>query len=510
MPQSSGFLADLWIGVGTHLWQTSLVLVALLVAARALRRAPAGVVNALLLAGLAKLLLPLPLLKSYVGGAVDSILNTVSASPVMSPVLSVTSPVVVHTSTLLDPMQLGGPRLASGLQLAMTLLWAVGAGGLAALWLARSRSYRTPETTPLATAPPDVASLVTSALRATGIPGDAVLVTDEPVVPHVTGLARPKIVVPAVLARGVPEAELRCVLLHEDAHRRRWEPARALLARAAAVLFFFYPLLWPLIRRLRETGEMVCDDAALAAGAEPRAYVRALAAVFDMGLNAAPGSAVLDRNSPSLLRRRLERLNEPWRYRMHARHRVVLSIAAVCVLLASALALTSVAGDPTTDAAAPEAPAKPAPKSDAAPECEPEEPEAPEGRPLPEEFYIKEMVPPEYPEEARAAGVEAIVLVELYLDDEHKVADAKTKAIVVGRPPLEKIKMGEDGKIVEPVEEEGMEVYHEAFIESALKAVRLWALHVTPENARLERPAAVVPIQFRLDGESGKPPKGAR
>jgi hypothetical protein len=245
---------------------------------------------------------------------------------------------------------------------------------------------------------------------------------------------------------------------------------------------------------------MVCDDAALAAGAEPRAYARALAAVLNMGLTAVPGSAAFDRNSPSLLRRRLERLNEPWRYKMHARHRAVLLVAFVCVLLTSALALTSVAGDPTTAAAAPEAPAKPAPKSEAAPAEAPET----EAAPLPEEFYISTMVPPEYPEEARDAGVEAIVLIELYLDDEHKVADAKPKAIVVGYPPIEKIRVGEDGKIVEPVEEEGMEAYHEAFIESALKAVHLWAMKVEPENARVESPAAVVPIHFRLESAEEK------
>jgi hypothetical protein len=246
---------------------------------------------------------------------------------------------------------------------------------------------------------------------------------------------------------------------------------------------------------------MVCDDDALAAGAEPRAYARALAAVLDMGLSAVPGSAALDRNSPSLLRRRLERLNEPWRYKMHARHRAVLLAALVCVLLTSALALTSIAGDPTTDARAPEPPAKPAPERVP---LEAEEPE-PEAVPLPEEFFIKEMVPPEYPEEARAAGVEAIVLVELYLDEEHNVVDAKARATVVGYPPLEKIKVGDDGEIVEPVEEEGMKVYHEAFVEAALKAVHQWALEVRPEDARFENPAAVVPIQFRLETEEEKP-----
>ena len=55
---------DLWRALATHLWQSTLVIVPILVLARLMRRAPAGVVHALYTLGLVKLLLPLAIFGS--------------------------------------------------------------------------------------------------------------------------------------------------------------------------------------------------------------------------------------------------------------------------------------------------------------------------------------------------------------------------------------------------------------------------------------------------------------
>jgi hypothetical protein len=321
-----------------------------------------------------------------------------------------------------------------------------------------------------------------------------VLVTGANVMPHVTGLLRPRIVVPRRLLEDASSATMRSVLLHEDAHRRRREPLRLLLSRAAAAAFFFYPLVWPLLKRIRETGEMACDDAVLDGGVRPGTYARALAMVFDMELTTAPSSAALDRRSPSLMRRRLLRLNETRRCKMQLRHRAALSLALVCVLMASALSMSSLAGGPSTDARAPDPPDKPAPA------------QVPDPEPAPDmlDLFISHMVPPEYPDEARAKGLEAIVFLEITLTPELTVATAEEKTIIVGYPPLEIVKVGKDGGVVEPVEEEGMEAYHEVFIKAATEAALQWQLEARPEGAIVEETTIVVPIQFRLDGEKDK------
>ncbi len=491
---TSGALERLWVGLGTHLWQTSLVLVALFVVARAMRRAPAGFINSLLWIGLAKLFVPLPLLKILVGGAVDSAIGMASSAGVA---MKATLPLVERTAAVLDPTGafLGtGRHLGDGLPAALTVVWAAGALVVAGAWLLSARPPRLAGAVPASEAPTAQRRLLVGALRGTGVPESVVLVTRSRVVPYVTGLVRPRIVVPFELIDRVGDTGLRSILLHENAHRTRREPLRLLLSRIAAVTFFFYPFLWPLLRRLRETAEMACDDAVLAGGVRPEAYASALASVLDMGLAAAPSSAAIDRRSPSLMRRRLTRLDEPGRCTMKVGHRAVLSLAVICVLLSSLLSLSSSAGGPATDSRAPDPVEKPAPAAEPAPV------------PLPEKFdiHLSKMVPPEYPEVAREKGLEAIVFMQLTLAPDLTVTAVTEKTTLVGYPPLEVIKVGKDGKVVEPVEEEGMAAYHEVFIKAATEAALQWQLEVRPEGASVEATEVVVPIRFRLDGDKDK------
>jgi len=492
---TSDVLGRLWGALGTHLWQTTLVLAALFIVARTLRRAPAGLLNSLFWIGLVKLLVPLPLLKGIAGSAVDAAVRTAASA---GPAAGAAIPIIEGTAAVMDPAGaiLGeSPHLAGGWPVALTALWVSGFIALTVVWILGARPWKR-ETTPLAVTP-DIRDRLATVLRGTGVPASVVLVTDSNVIPFVTGLLRPRVVVPRRLLEEAGNTAIRSILIHEDAHRRRREPLRLLLSRATAVVFFFYPLVWPLLKRIRETGEMACDDAVMASGIRPRAYASALAVVFDMGLTAAPSSAALDRRSPSLMRRRLMRLNGTRRCKMQLKHRAALLLVLVCVLMASALSLSSLAGDPSTDAKAPDPPAKP--------DTPPVEAPAPVPEPAPEpsEFFISKMVPPEYPDIARAKGLEAIVFMELTLAD-LKVASAELKTILVGHPPLEVVKVGKDGKVVDPVEEEGMEAFHEVFVEAATTAALQWEIEVRPEGARTDATTLVVPIQFRLDGEKDK------
>ena len=493
---SSELLGRLWVVLGTHLWQTSLMLVALFAVARLMKRAPAAFLNSLFWIGLARLFIPLPLLRSLVGGAVDAAIRAASSAGV---VVRSTIPIVEGTAAVLDPVRavLGTDRLLTGaLPVTLTVLWATGAVIIAATWLLNARPWERTAVMPMSEAPHGLRRRLARSLRGASVPESAVLVTESHIVPHVAGLLKPRIVIPLKLLGQIEDTALRGILLHENAHRRRREPLRLLLSRAAAVVFFFYPLLWPLLRRLKDTGEMACDDAVLAGGVQPGAYARALASVLNMQLTAAPSCAALDRRSPSLMRRRLTRLNEPGRCTMQVRHRAVLSLAVVCLLLSSVLSLSSSAGDVTTDAKAPPPAEKPAPPSspDAVGIAEPPEP-----APVPAEYFISKMVAPDYPDVARQEGLEAIVFLEITVGDDLTVSSAELKTVIVGRPPLETVKRDKDGKVVEPVEEEGMDAYHEVFVDAAIGAALQWEIEVSPEGARVDTTTLVVPIQFRLN-----------
>lgn len=90
-------------------------------------------------------------------------------------------------------------------------------------------------------------------------------------VPMTWGLVRPVILLPEA-ADGWSEERRRSVLAHELAHVRRWDALTQWIAHIATVLFWFHPLVWVAVRKLREERERACDDAVLALGARPSHY----------------------------------------------------------------------------------------------------------------------------------------------------------------------------------------------------------------------------------------------
>ena len=109
---------------------------------------------------------------------------------------------------------------------------------------------------------------------------------------------------------------------------------------AAASLFYFYPPVWWLIHRIRETTEMACDEAVLRNGIAPRDYARSIARTLELGLGPAEVRPAFIGPGRSSLRRRLARLNTERRYRTMLTHRIVLAVAALVALLGSVVPLT--------------------------------------------------------------------------------------------------------------------------------------------------------------------------
>ncbi|MCL5999615.1 MAG: M48 family metalloprotease [Chloroflexi bacterium] len=68
-----------------------------------------------------------------------------------------------------------------------------------------------------------------------------VVKTDVPVA-FCFGQLRPCICISTGLADTLTHRELKAVLLHEDRHRRRYDPLRSLMADSVAVLLFFLPI----------------------------------------------------------------------------------------------------------------------------------------------------------------------------------------------------------------------------------------------------------------------------
>lgn len=105
-----------------------------------------------------------------------------------------------------------------------------------------------------------------------------VLMGEGACIPHVWGFLRPAIILPHQAAAWSAEC-LDAVLLHELGHIRRHDGLATLIARLAAAVYWFHPLVWWQLRRTREDAERACDALAVEQGMPAVSYARHLLAV---------------------------------------------------------------------------------------------------------------------------------------------------------------------------------------------------------------------------------------
>lgn len=93
--------------------------------------------------------------------------------------------------------------------------------------------------------------------------------------PLALGLVRPVILVPEDWP-AMSLAARRASLIHELQHLANYDDWLSLLRAVVGGIFFFHPLVHWLLWRIGQESELVCDDAALAAGIGQRDYARLL------------------------------------------------------------------------------------------------------------------------------------------------------------------------------------------------------------------------------------------
>jgi carboxyl-terminal processing protease len=124
-------------------------------------------------------------------------------------------------------------------------------------------------------------------------------------IPMTWGVFRPVVLLPADAAEW-PEERLTMALLHELAHVKRWDCLTQLVARAASAVYWFNPLAWLALARVRGAQEQAVDDLALGCGLDPHAYADHLLAIVAGRASGRLCSAVaLAMSATSMLERRL-------------------------------------------------------------------------------------------------------------------------------------------------------------------------------------------------------------
>jgi beta-lactamase regulating signal transducer with metallopeptidase domain len=105
----------------------------------------------------------------------------------------------------------------------------------------------------------------------------AIRVTRENISLYVTGFVSPVLVLPESLLRQLKIEARDALILHELAHLLRGDIYVRWLENLARVIFFFWPPLWWVCRRIDRFTEMACDSWAVSVSrVEPHSYARSL------------------------------------------------------------------------------------------------------------------------------------------------------------------------------------------------------------------------------------------
>jgi hypothetical protein len=177
------------------------------------------------------------------------------------------------------------------------------------------------------------------------------------VAPMLVGAWRTRVLVPADFETRYVEAHRRLMLAHERAHQQRGDALVNSLATAWLCIFWFNPLTYWAVGRMRFDQDLACDALVISkSGATRREYADAL---FKAQLNsdsAWPLSAGCHWQSTHPLKERISmlKLNQPTRSRRFA------GVAFTIVMAASGMYLVSsaFAQQPTASKAAESAPQK--------------------------------------------------------------------------------------------------------------------------------------------------------
>jgi bla regulator protein blaR1 len=94
--------------------------------------------------------------------------------------------------------------------------------------------------------------------------------------PGVFGIVRPVLLWPEGISSRLDDAQLESILAHEIWHVLRYDNLAAAIHMTVEALFWFYPVIWWLGRRLVEERERACDEAVLRLGGEPQVYAESI------------------------------------------------------------------------------------------------------------------------------------------------------------------------------------------------------------------------------------------
>lgn len=321
-----------------HLWQSTLVVIVVGIWAWLLREHRAALRYWVWFSAAAKFLVPFSVLVVLGSHIAPRVSLTATAAPALSRIVAPAPPEleILPLSNSASPAAttVSGPSKvpwARGAQLLLGL-WACGAALVLGRWTMCWWRLRraVDESVPLSIAAPIPVRAAPTAME-----------------PGVVGVMRPVLVLPHAIEEHLNAGELHAVLLHELEHVRRGDNLTAGICMLMQALFWFYPLVWWLGRRLMVERESACDQAVLTAGCDRETYAQAILNVcklyVESPLACAAGVAGAD------LRRRIESImSQRPRRALGKAAAALLSLTAVATLLAPVALGVALSSTPVT------------------------------------------------------------------------------------------------------------------------------------------------------------------
>jgi beta-lactamase regulating signal transducer with metallopeptidase domain len=306
--------------VVTHVIVSSLLLAAAIVAATWIRPLTARTRHAILLAGMAAVALPAPLLARLLER------NDITPLPMIAR--------PVNPAAFLST----GPATATQQVPWLAIVWlGVAAILLLRWWIVTRRLVAT--ALRAATAPPQrTKDVLDAARRRLGVHHSIDLIASSTCeAPAVVRVLRPMIILPSDGCSSLDDAELESLLCHECAHVARRDNAIGVAEAVLCSLFWFNPLVWLAHRRIASAREAACDERVADAALPAETYVGALAKICRSLL--APRVPAVSCMASAHLKERIQHLMSYDTIRKSAfSHRFTTAASVLAVLLTVAAA----------------------------------------------------------------------------------------------------------------------------------------------------------------------------
>jgi bla regulator protein blaR1 len=252
--------------LANHLWQSTLFAAAAGLTTVALRKNCASARYWIWLAASLKFLVPFSILVSL--GSQVEWHRTPTPAPVVAPLPISLAAVEIIQPAASAPMS-KAPSVRWRAQDALLWIWLSGFSIVMARWtrqwLRIRRAVRA--ATPLDTGAP--IKVVSFQVR---------------LEPGVFGIFRPVLLVPEGILDRLTPAQWRAILAHELCHARRRDNLTAAVHMAVEAIFWFYPLVWWIGKRLVAERERACDEAVPLTAGYPETYAEGILEVCKMYL----------------------------------------------------------------------------------------------------------------------------------------------------------------------------------------------------------------------------------